>query len=452
MGKTLLVLSCGDLSLSFLFNGFDLVKLRVDGRNSLNLSGAIFKGKVKRLAKGMGGVFVDIGLEKEAYLPIKGDSFPKVGDWIMVQIVREPIQEKGARLSNQIKLIGKYMIYIPQCYDIKCSLKIDKDTKNQLTERIKPYLTEGGVILRTISASATEGELIKDIEYLINTWENIKDLYQKKNGIGMIAQGLSSYFNILTNHWYEIDSVLIDDIEIWNEVNAYLESFHSELIKKVIYIKDTFTYIKRYDIHNYINKVLSKYVWLRGGGYLVIEETEAFTAIDVNSGEPCGESQEENAVETNIEAAKEIAKQIILRDIGGIIVVDFIDMKEQENKEKVLKALQESFGSEACNVQIYGFTKLGLLEMVRRRSSESVYRKLSETCPYCRGNGRVKSKDLLIFELESDLKSVKLRKLEIDVNPRMAKFVKAYLKKLNLENVEVRSREDIEVGKYEIYY
>ncbi len=452
MGKTLLIISCSDLLISFLFYGLDLIKLRVDRKNMLKLPGAIFKGKVKRLAKGMGGVFVDIGLEKDAYLQIKGGSLPKVGESVIVQVAREPIGDKGAKLSDHIKLIGKYMVYIPQCYDIKCSSKIEKDIKDKLIEMIRPYITEGGTILRTVSASATEDELIKDINNLVKVWGNIKELYQKKSGIGLLKQGFSEYLDIITNHWHEIDAIVVDDIDIWNEINTYLESFHPQLMEKVIYAKDTVTYIKRYDIHNHINKVLGKHVWLRGGGYLVIEETEALTVIDVNSGEPCGESQEENAVETNIEAAKEVAKQIVLRDLGGIIIVDFIDMKKQENKEKVLKVFQESLGSESCNVHIYGFTKLGLLELVRRRSSKSTPRKLSKTCPYCKGKGRLKSEELLLLELESDLKTIRARKLEIDVNPQLVKFVKAYVKKLSLENVEVKSREDIEVGKYEIHY
>ncbi len=452
MGRTLLIISCSDLLISFLFYGLDLIKLRVDKKSTLKLPGAIFKGKVKRLAKGMGGVFVDIGLEKDAYLQIKGSSLPKVGESVIVQVAREPIGDKGAKLSDHIKLIGKYTVYIPQCYDIKCSSKIEKDIKDKLIEMIKPYITEGGAILRTVSASAKEDELIKDIKNLVSTWENIKKLYQEKSGIGLLKPGFSEYLDIITNHWHEIDSIVVDDIDVWNEINTYLESFHPQLVEKVIYAKDTTTYIKRYDIHNHINKVLGKQVWLRSGGYLVIEETEALTVIDVNSGEPCGESQEENAVETNIEAAKEVAKQIVLRDLGGIIIVDFIDMKKQENKEKVLKVFQESLGSESCNVHIYGFTKLGLLEMVRRRSSESTPRKLSKTCPYCTGKGRLKTEELLLFELESDLKTIKARKLEIGVNPQLVKFVKAYVRKLSLEHVEVKSREDIEVGKYEIHY
>lgn len=452
MGKTLLVLSCGDLLISFLFDGLDLVKLRADKKNATKLPGAIFKGKVKRLAKGMGGVFVDIGLEKDAYLQVKSSSLPKVGENVIVQVVREPIEEKGAKLSEYIKLMGKYMVYIPQCYDIKCSSKIEKDVKEKLIELIRPYVTEGGAILRTISASATEDELITDISNLVSLWKNIKEIYQQKSGIGLIKEGFSEYLDIVTNHWHEIENIVVDDIETWKEINAYLESFHPQLLEKVIYAKDTATYVKRYDIHNYINKVLNKHVWLRGGGYLVVEETEALTVIDVNSGEPCGESQEENAVETNIEAAKEVAKQIILRDLGGIIIVDFIDMKKQENKEKVLKVLQESLGSESCNVHIYGFTRLGLLEMVRRRSSNSTPKKLTKVCPYCKGKGRLKSEELMIFELETDLKTIKARKFEIGVNPQTVKLVRSYIKKLSLENVEVKSREDIEVGKYEIHY
>ena len=452
MLRTLLLLSSSEYVFSFLFDGYELVKLRLDKKNTIKLTNAIFKGKVKRLAKGMGGVFVSIGLDKEAFLPIKGDKLPRVGEYIIVQMIREPIGDKGAKLSEQIKLFGKYMLYLPQCSDIKCSSKIDKEEKEKLIGFLKPYVKEGGLILRTVSTKAQEEELLKDLENLTKQWENVKLSFGKERDVGLLVEGPKEYISILINSWHEIDSVVVDDPEIWNEVNTFLESFYPPLANKLIYTKDPSVYIKRYNIHAHINKLLSRYVWLKGGGYLVIEQTEALTVIDVNSGEPCGESQEENALKTNLEAAKEIARQIVMRDLGGIILIDFIDMKKQESKNEILRVFQEALGSEACHVQIYGFTKLGLLELVRRKTSESVCVQLSEPCPYCKGSGRIKSKDLLLFELEKDLRIVPSRKLEIEVHPSLVRSIKMHLKKLNLPQVEVKPSEDIEVGRYEIHY
>ncbi len=452
MTETLLVLTGGEYAFSFLFEGFELLKLRIDKRNVPKLAGAIFKGRVKKLAKGMGGVFVNIGLSKEAYLPIKGGELPRVGDWVMVQMAREPVGEKGAKLSDHIKLMGRYMIYIPQCSDVKCSSKVDRDKKEKLKEFLLPYIREGGVILRTVSAQASEEELLQDLKELIKRWEDIKKVYEEKKAPGLLMEGSKEYINIITNSWHEIGNIIVDDLQVWNEISAYLESFYPPLLRGLMYAKDSVTYVKRYDIHTHIGRLLGKYVWLKGGGYLVIEETEALTVIDVNSGEPCGDSQEENALITNLEAAKEIAKQIVLRDLGGIIVVDFIDMRKQENRDLVLKTFQEALGSEACNVQVYGFTKLGLLELARRRSSRSVSEQLLEPCPCCKGTGRIKGKELIAFELEKDL-SLKLgRKVEVITHPHLVKFAKAHLKRLNLEHVEVKASEDVEVGKYEIHY
>jgi ribonuclease G len=462
MAKSLLVLSNQEGFFSFLIEGEEIQKIKVERRGLLRITDSIFKGKVKKLVKGMDGAFVDIGLEKEAYLPLKSPckgehtSPVKVGEEVVVQVLREPVGEKGAKLTRRIKLIGKYVIYLPSTNEVKCSSKLEKEEKERLKDMasrlLSQYGSNCGVIFRRHASKASEEEIIKDLDNLKKMWLKIlkKSSAQKKPGI--LLEEYPSYVKLIKDHWHELEEIVADSPYVWNDIVSFLEEFEPSLVKKTVYVKDVGAYISKYRIHETFRKMLSKYVWLKGGGYLVIEETEAMTVIDVNSGEPYGESHEENAKNTNLEAAKEIARQIILRDIGGIIVIDFIDMKKQENRDLVIKALQESFGEEACNVQIYGFTKLGLLEIARRKSGESLSSLLTESCPLCRGKGKVRSKSLLAFELDRYLKSDIHGVIHLHVNPQGLNVVKNVIEKSGIKYVNLVEDPNVDYNDYEIHY
>ncbi|WP_340694361.1 Rne/Rng family ribonuclease [Hydrogenobacter thermophilus] len=464
MAKSLIVLSDQEEFFSFLIDGGEICKIKVEKKGLVRIVDSIFKGKVKKLVKGMDGVFVDIGLEREAYLPLKhnckkdGEEIKpvRVGEEIIVQVVREPIGEKGAKLTKRIKLVGKYLIYVPNANDVRFSSRLSKEDRERLKgialEVLPKYGFSCGVIFRTHASKASEEEIVKDIDSLKKLWLKIlkKSSVQKKPGI--LLEEYPSYVKIIKDHWYELEEIVADSPYVWNDIVSFLEEFEPPLVKKTVYVKDAGVYVNRYRIHDTFRKMLSRQVWLRGGGYIVIEETEAMTVIDVNSGEPCGESHEENALSTNLEAAKEIAKQIMLRDIGGIIVIDFIDMKKQENRDLVIKTLQDSFGDEACNIQIYGFTRLGLLEMARKKSGESVSSLLTESCPLCRGKGKVKSKSLLAFELEKDLKREPHGIIDLHINPQSADTAKGVVKMHGLKYVNVIEDKSVDYNDYEIHY
>ncbi|SHK29559.1 Rne/Rng family ribonuclease [Thermocrinis minervae] len=453
MGKRLIVLSSEYISLSFLLEGFELYKLEVDKRKKQRLVGSLFKGKVKRIVKGMGGVFVDIGIGKEAYLPIKKEEYPRVGESVIVQVVREPTEEKGAKVTNKPVLVGKALVYMPLCEGIKCSSKLDQAEKSKLIEMLNPLVHDKeGFIVRTSAQFCEYEDIKKDLESLRSTWNYVLNRSKIMKKPGLILEEFPKYITIIRDYWYQIEEIIVDNPVVWNEIVSFLESFHPELLKKVVYTKDSHIIINRYDLNHALRKIFNRRVWLKSGGFIVIDKTEALTVIDVNSGDPSGNTCDENALKTNLEAAHEIAKQIVLRNIAGIIIVDFIDMQKQEHKEEVIKALQTALKEESCHVQIYGFTKLGMLEMVRKKTDENICWILSEECPVCKGRGRVKSDELLTFEIEKDVAKI-TKPAELYVRPEYVPTVENLLKKLGLESkIEVIGSEEMEYGSYEIHY
>jgi len=366
MAKKLVVLGLKNYVFSFLLEGDEVVKIRLDSRDRKRVVGSIFLGKVKRLAKGMGGVFVDIGLDKEAYLPLKGEKL-KVGDWLLVQGVRDELGEKGIKLTNRIKIPGKYIVYMPETQEMKCSSKLSTEDKCRLLDLIKEDLQNEGVILRTASAGASKEDILRELQQLRGLYQSLKAKLRGNKKPQLLLEELPQHLGLIRSHWSDLEGIFCNDVSLWHQVSSFLEGFESSLLSKLYYVKDASALAESFGIREALKRALQKRLWLKGGGYIVIEETEAMTVIDVNSGDACGDTQEENALRTNLEAVKEIAKQIILRDLGGIIMIDFIDMKEQGNKDKVINALKEALGEALCNVQIYGFTKLGVLEKAKRK-------------------------------------------------------------------------------------
>ncbi|WP_448587865.1 ribonuclease E/G [Thermocrinis sp.] len=438
MAKKLIVLTDKEYIFSFLLEGDEVVRMRVEKKDSRRMVGSIFKGKVKRLAKGMGGVFVDIGLEKEAYL--KGEGF-KLGESLLVQVVREEIGEKGAKLTDKIKIPGKYIVYMPESQEVKCSSKLSKEEKCDMLSFITSYLKNEGVILRTSSAKAEQEEILKELEELRNIYRKLKLKLKSAKKPQLLWEELPEYLGFIRSYWYDLEGVFCDDPTVWHQITSFLENFEKGLLNRVYYTKSIPLI---FSVRDALRKISRRHIWLRGSGYIVIDETEAMTVIDVNSGDPCGDTQEENALKTNLEAVKEIAKQIALRDIGGIIMIDFIDMKSQENKDKVINALKEALGDDVCNVQIYGFTKLGVLELARRKAGKSLPDMLFDACPFCGGTGKVKGDALYSFELSLEIRNYPTGFLEILVPKGRKSLVE------ESDNVRVIEKEDLDYNNYEV--
>jgi ribonuclease, Rne/Rng family len=449
MAKKLVVLGLKNDVFSFLLEGDEVVKIRLDSKDRRRVVGSVFLGKVKRLAKGMGGVFVDIGLDKEAYLPLKGEML-KVGDWILVQGVRDELGEKGIKLTNRIKIPGKYIVYMPETQEVKCSSKLSTEDKCRLLDLIKEYLQNEGVILRTASARASKEDILRELQQLRELYQSLKAKLKGNKKPQLLLEELPQHLELIRSHWSDLEGILCNDVSLWHQISNFLEDFEPSLLNKLYYVKDASALDSSFGLREALKIALRKRLWLKGGGYIVIEETEAMTVIDVNSGDPCGDTQEENALRTNLESVKEIAKQIILRDLGGIIMIDFIDMKEQGNKNKVINALREALGDDLCNVQIYGFTKLGVLEMARRKSGKSLTQMLTEDCPHCNGSGRVKGDNLYVLELDLDIKNRGAGFVEVYVPKDRKGEVESYINAKKMDHVVVIEDEDLDYNKYEI--
>jgi len=449
MAKKLVVLGLKNDVFSFLSEGDDVVKIRLDSKDRKRVVGSVFLGKVKRLAKGMGGVFVDIGLDREAYLPLKGETL-KVGDWLLVQGVRDELGEKGIKLTKRIKIPGKYIVYMPETQEVKCSSKLSTEDKCKLLDLIKEDIQSEGVILRTASVKASKEDILRELQELRGLYQKLKAKLKGNKKPQLLLEELPQHLGLIRSHWSDLEGILCNDVLLWHQISNFLEGFEPSLLNKLYYVKDTGALASSFGIREALKRALQKRLWLKGGGYIVIEETEAMTVIDVNSGDPCGDTQEENALRTNLEAVREIARQIILRDLGGIIMIDFIDMKEQGNKDKVINALKEALGEDLCNVQIYGFTKLGVLEMARRKSGKSLTQLLTEDCPHCNGSGRVKGDNLYVLELDLDIKNHGAGFVEVYVPKGRKGAVESYIKTKKMDHVVVIEDENLDYNKYEI--
>jgi ribonuclease G len=368
----------------------------------------------------------------------------------LVQGVRDELGEKGIKLTNRIKIPGKYIVYMPETQEVKCSSKLSTEDKCRLLGLIKEDLQNEGVILRTASVKASKEDILRELQELRGLYQKLKAKLKGNKKPQLLLEELPKHLELIRSYWADLEGIFCNDVLLWHQISSFLEGFEPSLLNKLYYVKDAGALASSFGIREALKKALQKRLWLKGGGYIVIEETEAMTVIDVNSGDPCGDTQEENALRTNLEAVKEIAKQIILRDLGGIIMIDFIDMKEQGNKDKVINALKEALGEDLCNVQIYGFTKLGVLEMARRKSGKSLTQLLTEDCPHCNGSGRVKGDNLYVLELDLDIENRGAGFVEVYVPKGRKGAVESYIKAKKMDHVVVIEDEKLDYNKYEI--
>ncbi len=460
MDVRLIISASKSLVLSFLLKEKEIAEIKVEKREEKRLAGSIFKGKVKRFARSLDGAFVDIGLDREAYLPFKsygGEddencTLPEVGSDILVQMKREPMEDKGAKVTCRISIPGKFLVYLPNSHKVFVSSKIEnEDKKRYFRELFEKVLESEGVIVRTSAERASDDQLIRELEELKRKWEKIKE---KASAIktGIVYEEVSLHYQLIRDNWQDISEIVVDDRDLWTELLSYLEEEFPELVGRVRYVKNISVFFKKYGLDKALTKLFAKYVWLKSGGYIIIEETEAMTVIDVNSGSGCGDTLEENALKTNLEAAEEIVRQIKLRDIGGIIIIDFIDMKDKKSREAVVKRVKELFADEGSKVHVYGITQLGLMELTRKKETPSVTRLLSAKCPYCKGKGYIKSPEVVLYEIEKEIGYFKGRYLELRINPSLRDRVEKMLEKENMKQwVSIKEECDVPLDYYEMF-
>lgn len=343
-------------------------------KNQDNIEGNIYSGIIKNIVPGIKAAFIDIGKEKNAFIHFedlnKINEEIKLNKKILVQVQKNPIKQKGAKLTANIKLTGRQIVLMPKTNFITISRKIeDEDQKQRLKEIVEKHIPNGfGAIIRTSCISATEEEISQDIQRLVNRWNNIqKDMLENESDLPCLIEENNDIIKslILGTADGNMNRIVTNNEMFNKEIENFLEAYNLDNNVKVELEKDVF---EKYTMQKELQGLENNKVWLRCGGYIVIDKTEALTAIDVNSGKCVGKDNlEDTILRVNTEAAKEIAKQLRLRDIGGIIIIDFIDMQEDISKTKLLDCFVEETKKDRAKVQVEGFSKLNLLELTRKQ-------------------------------------------------------------------------------------
>ena len=389
-------------------------ELLIERAASRGLVGNIYVGRVARVLPGMQSAFVEIGLERAAFLHV-GDIWNRgeqpierilaEGQPVLAQVLKDPIGTKGARLSTQVSLAGRLLVYLPGDPHIGISQKIgDENGRAALRERLRELLPadeKGGFIVRTLAESASEDELRADIAYLRQLWSAIRERSLGAQPPLCLYQDLSLAQRVLRD-MVSADTarVMIDSRENHQKLAAFSEKYMPQVRDRLEHYTGERPLFDLYNIETEIEKALSRRVELKSGGTLVIDQTEAMTTIDVNTGGFVGSRNFDDTVfKTNLEAAQAIARQLRLRNLGGIIIIDFIDMESVEHRNAVLEELRRGLARDRTRVTLNGFTALGLVEMTRKRTRESLAHVLCEPCPTCSGRGEVRTAHTVCYDI-----------------------------------------------------
>jgi ribonuclease G len=392
-------------------------ELLVERAQNRGILSNIYLGKVMRVLPGMQSAFVDIGLEKSGFihvadlynhadLPIEKLVFE--GQTILVQVLKDPLGTKGARLTTHLSIAGRNLVYLPldeKNGQIGVSQRItedsDRDELKQRVRQIMPESLKGCLIVRTSAEEATDADLAQDLEYLLLTWARIYDLTLKKPTPSKLYEDLNLIERVMRDIAEETTIVIrIDSAENFNKLQQFATTYMPKLYDKIQLYRGERPLFDMYDIENEINLALNRRVNLKSGGYLMIDQTESMTTIDVNTGSYIGAKTFVDTIyKTNLEAAKAIAKQLRLRNLGGIIIVDFIDMHIAEHQTAVLAELEKSLALDRMKTTVNQFSNLGLVEMTRKRTRESLAHQLCEPCPTCHGKGEIKTAQTICYEI-----------------------------------------------------
>jgi ribonuclease G len=417
-----------------------LVDFKIERKLSPTLVGTIHKGKVIRVLPGMQAAFVDIGLERAAFLYVgdvreesdlinkrveesegsQDEELPEIvpqekpkiqellqqGQSILVQVAKDPVGTKGARITTHISLAGRKIVYLPTLSHVGISRKIEnEEERERLKKEIEATQIDGGIIVRTAGEGMDEEELKTDIGYLTQTWKEIQSSAQNEKGIGLIYSEVDFELRVLRDFLSEaVEEVWIDDQDSFEKAKEFVSQYMPQFKDTLKFYDEGEPLFDKQGVSLDVAKAIDRKVWLRSGGYLVIDETEALVVIDVNTGKFVGKKDlEETIFKTNMEAVKEIAHQIRVRDCGGIIIVDFIDMMLQEHRDKIMEALTAEVKEDSVRVSVISMTGLGLVELTRKRLRPSLLRSLTEPCFYCEGLGRLRRRETLIADIFRDL-------------------------------------------------
>ncbi len=459
-----------------------LVELDIERPLQHRVVGNLYKGIVANVLPGMQAAFIDIGLEKNAFLYVDDvftdwdeesppparepiEKLLRVGEEIMVQVIKEPYGSKGARVTGQITIPGRYLVLVPNADYIGVSRRIEsqaeRDRLRREVERLKPE--QLGLIVRTVAEGVDIEVMEQDLKFLVQLWDRILSRFEQKSAPDILYQDLSLTCRIARDLFVEeFSSFLIDNKHEYEKVREIVDYISPQLKSKVQYYREAEPIFERYGIEAEIERALARQVWLKSGGYLVFDETEALTVVDVNTGRYIGRRNlADTILKTNLEAAEEIARQVRLRDIGGIIIIDFIDMSIEDHRRKVIDKLNHAIKSDRTKTYVLGLTNLGLVEMTRKKVRQDLSEYLQQPCSYCGGSGRVLTPLVVSTRIESELKKQLLEEKSKAVLVEMHHEVAAIiigsggvnLKKLEDElkrHIFIRGTEDIHIEEFRI--
>jgi len=405
----------------------EVVELYFSRKGSQSILGNIYLGRVQNVVPGLGAAFIDIGESRNAFLYIdevfiekdgldvtpestkKIQNVLKPGQRIVVQVTKEPIRSKGARLTTFISVPGRFLVLMPYSKGIGISKKLEPKERDKLREIANRMKTQDmGIIVRTAARLADEQLLIRDLRYLQKVWAGIerkmllvwhpKLIYKE---LDLIEKALRDIYSP------EFDEIIVDSKHLANRVSSFLKRISAYDSSNVTIFSDVTPLFEKYGVEDAIHEALQRKVKLKSGGYLIIDHTEALTSIDVNTGKFIGRTDlEETILKTNLEACREIVRQLRLRDTGGLIVVDFIDTERKESRETVLKTFLENLKRDQARSQVVEISKLGLIEMTRKGTSDGIIGALCDVCPNCGGTGYVISDETTIINIQKEMREI----------------------------------------------
>jgi ribonuclease G len=413
-----------------------LVEVCIERARRRGLVGNIYKGKVVRVLPGMEAAFVDVGLERAAFLHVsdvcgslvRGENGERIqrpvqemlreGQVLLAQVVKDPLGTKGARLTTHLTIPSRYLVFMPGETTIGISSRIENDAERErLRGIIQQQIEElgrdggeqsqpvGGFILRTAAEGASDKALVRDMRFLLRLWQSVQLRMQKAEPGKPVHEDLPLVERTMRDLGIEgIERIRIDSRETYQRCQQFCSEFLPEMKQRISHYPGERPIFDLYNVEDEIQKALEKKVHLKSGGYLIIDQTESMTTIDVNTGAFVGHRNlEETIFKTNLEAAQGIARQLRLRNLGGIIILDFIDMTEDEHKRQVMRALEKALDRDHAKSQVCDVSALGLVEMTRKRTRESLEHVLCESCPTCAGRGKVKTAETVAFEITREI-------------------------------------------------
>ena len=480
-----------------------LSELYLERKRERGIVGNIYKGRVVRVLPGMQAAFVDIGIYKAAFLYVAdvrgggdfkslftedeeeretGDELPRdelaraarghkiedlLKEWqeVLVQVAKEPIGTKGARITSYVSLPGRHLVFMPTVDHVGISRRIGSEKeRKRVRDIVDSKRPKGaGFIVRTVAEGASDKELLDDMDFLMKLWREVLRKNEKARPASLLYSDLDLLLRTVRDTLTdEVDKLIVDSRPEYERVQKFVAAFMPQYLGRIELYEGAEPIFDGYGIEVEIDRALEKKVWLKSGGYLIVDQGEALTAIDVNTGKFVGKRNlEETITKNNLEACCEVADQLRLRNIGGIIVVDFIDMDKEANREKVWKAFNEALAKDRAKSNVSKISELGLVEMTRKRTRESLSRKLTEACFYCEGKGYLKSKTTTCYEILREVRrqgdAVREDTIVVACHPEIAdlmatadlEYVEELEKRLQ-KRILVKARGSFHMEQYEI--